>query len=99
MTRFHIVIVFISLFYYLYFLNLKPETYAMLKQPVTLSESIKLYALTLLRIVIGWHFLFEGISKAFTPSWSSADFLLAFQLALCRFLSLDCRNPVCSWCC
>jgi len=43
---------------------------------VTLSESIKLYALTLLRIVIGWHFLFEGISKAFTPAWSSADFLL-----------------------
>jgi hypothetical protein len=26
--------------------------------------------------VIGWHFLFEGISKAFTPAWSSADFLL-----------------------
>ncbi len=42
---------------------------------VTLSESIKLYALTLLRIVIGWHFLYEGISKAFTPGWSSADFL------------------------
>jgi uncharacterized membrane protein YphA (DoxX/SURF4 family) len=41
-----------------------------------LSENIKLYALTLLRIVIGWHFLFEGISKAFTPAWSSADFLL-----------------------
>jgi uncharacterized membrane protein YphA (DoxX/SURF4 family) len=41
-----------------------------------LPESIKLYALTLLRIVIGWHFLFEGISKAFTPAWSSADFLL-----------------------
>ena len=45
-------------------------------KPGTLSESIKLYALTLLRIVIGWHFLFEGISKAFTPSWSSADYLL-----------------------
>jgi uncharacterized membrane protein YphA (DoxX/SURF4 family) len=45
-------------------------------QPVTLSEKIRLYALTLLRIVIGWHFLYEGISKAFTPAWSSADFLL-----------------------
>jgi thiosulfate dehydrogenase [quinone] large subunit len=41
-----------------------------------LPGSIKLYALTLLRIAIGWHFLFEGISKAFTPSWTSADFLL-----------------------
>ena len=45
-------------------------------QPVTLSDKIRLYALTILRIVIGWHFLYEGISKAFTPSWSSADFLL-----------------------
>lgn len=42
----------------------------------TMSERLKIYALTLLRIVIGWHFLFEGISKAFTPAWSSADFLL-----------------------
>lgn len=37
---------------------------------------IRLYAIVLLRIVIGWHFLFEGISKLFSPSWSSADFLL-----------------------
>jgi uncharacterized membrane protein YphA (DoxX/SURF4 family) len=42
----------------------------------TLPDRLKLWALTLLRIAIGWHFLFEGISKAFTPSWSSADFLL-----------------------
>jgi uncharacterized membrane protein YphA (DoxX/SURF4 family) len=37
---------------------------------------IKLYAIVLLRIAIGWHFLFEGISKLFSPAWSSADFLL-----------------------
>jgi uncharacterized membrane protein YphA (DoxX/SURF4 family) len=40
------------------------------------QSKIKLYAFFFLRIVIGWHFLFEGISKAFTPAWSSADFLL-----------------------
>ncbi|MFN8208809.1 MAG: DoxX family protein [Bacteroidales bacterium] len=34
-----------------------------------------LYALTLLRIVIGWHFLFEGFSKLYTPGWTSADYL------------------------
>jgi uncharacterized membrane protein YphA (DoxX/SURF4 family) len=39
-------------------------------------KGIKLYALALLRIVIGWHFLFEGVTKLFTPSWSSADYLL-----------------------
>ena len=39
-------------------------------------KGIRLYALTLLRVAIGWHFLFEGLSKLFTPGWSSADFLL-----------------------
>ncbi len=34
------------------------------------------YALALLRIAIGWHFIFEGISKLFTPGWTSADYLL-----------------------
>jgi uncharacterized membrane protein YphA (DoxX/SURF4 family) len=31
---------------------------------------------TILRIVIGWHFLFEGISKLFNPNWSSASYLI-----------------------
>ncbi len=39
-------------------------------------KGIRLYAIVLLRIAIGWHFLFEGMSKLFTPSWSSADYLL-----------------------
>lgn len=39
-------------------------------------KGLKLYALTLLRVAIGWHFLFEGLSKLFTPGWSSADYLL-----------------------
>jgi len=32
--------------------------------------------LTILRIVVGWHFLFEGISKLFNPNWSSASYLI-----------------------
>jgi thiosulfate dehydrogenase [quinone] large subunit len=39
-------------------------------------KGTKLIALTLLRVAIGWHFLFEGLSKLFTPAWSSADYLL-----------------------
>ena len=31
---------------------------------------------TILRIAIGWHFLFEGISKLFNPNWSSASYLM-----------------------
>jgi uncharacterized membrane protein YphA (DoxX/SURF4 family) len=39
-------------------------------------SGIRLYAIVLLRIAVGWHFLFEGLSKLFTPAWSSADYLL-----------------------
>ena len=31
---------------------------------------------TILRIVIGWHFLYEGIAKLFNPTWSSAGYLM-----------------------
>jgi uncharacterized membrane protein YphA (DoxX/SURF4 family) len=34
------------------------------------------YLFTLLRISIGWHFLYEGIAKIFTPNWSSVSYLL-----------------------
>jgi thiosulfate dehydrogenase [quinone] large subunit len=36
----------------------------------------QLTALVLLRILIGWHFLYEGIVKLLNPYWSSAGFLL-----------------------
>lgn len=32
--------------------------------------------LTVLRILIGWHFLYEGIAKLSTPGWSSASYLM-----------------------
>ncbi len=34
---------------------------------------------SLLRIVIGWHFLYEGLVKLFNPSWSSGWYLLNAQ--------------------
>lgn len=33
------------------------------------------YLFTFLRIAIGWHFLYEGIAKIFTPNWSSLSYL------------------------
>ncbi len=47
-------------------LNMKNDAY---------SES-QLIGLVLLRILIGWHFLYEGISKLVNPYWSSAAYLL-----------------------
>src|ERR1035437_3417993 len=32
--------------------------------------------LTALRILVGWHFLYEGIIKLANPSWSAGPFLL-----------------------
>lgn len=36
----------------------------------------QLTALVILRILIGWHFLYEGIVKLLNPYWSSAGYLL-----------------------
>jgi len=32
--------------------------------------------IVVLRVVIGWHFLYEGIAKLTKPAWSAAGFLL-----------------------
>lgn len=37
----------------------------------------QIFALTMLRVLIGWHFLYEGLIKAFSPSWSSESYLSA----------------------
>jgi uncharacterized membrane protein YphA (DoxX/SURF4 family) len=34
------------------------------------------YLLTLLRILVGWHFLYEGIVKLINPAWSAKYYLL-----------------------
>jgi thiosulfate dehydrogenase [quinone] large subunit len=36
----------------------------------------QLTGLVVLRVLIGWHFLYEGIVKVLNPYWSSAGFLL-----------------------
>lgn len=36
----------------------------------------QLSLLVILRIVIGWHFLYEGVTKILNPNWSSLGFLL-----------------------
>ena len=32
-------------------------------------------AITVLRVAVGWHFLYEGIAKLTSPSWSAAGYL------------------------
>jgi thiosulfate dehydrogenase (quinone) large subunit len=35
------------------------------------------FSLVLLRILIGWHFLYEGVIKVYSPSWSAKGYLLS----------------------
>lgn len=35
----------------------------------------QLWALTLLRVLIGWHFLYEGLIKFYTPGWTAKAYL------------------------
>jgi len=38
-------------------------------------STYQLTSLVLLRVLIGWHFLYEGVSKIINPNWSSAEYL------------------------
>ena len=41
-----------------------------------------LMGIVLLRIAIGWHFLYEGLTKLFDPSWTAAGYLRSSQWLL-----------------
>jgi thiosulfate dehydrogenase [quinone] large subunit len=43
-------------------------------------SSGQLYALVALRILIGWHFLYEGVVKMYNPSWTAKGYLLSASI-------------------
>lgn len=47
--------------------------------------NLQLVALVVLRFLVGWHLLFEGVSKLFDPNWSSVGFLSESQWILAGF--------------
>ena len=38
-------------------------------------SGVQLFNLTLLRVLIGWHFLYEGLVKFYTPDWTAKHYL------------------------
>jgi uncharacterized membrane protein YphA (DoxX/SURF4 family) len=40
------------------------------------KKKIVAWIFSILRIFVGWHFLYEGIVKLFNPNWSSASYLM-----------------------
>lgn len=41
-----------------------------------MKNKSQIFWLVTLRVVIGWHFLYEGVVKLANPNWSSAGYLL-----------------------
>jgi thiosulfate dehydrogenase [quinone] large subunit len=39
-------------------------------------NNLQMIALVVLRVMIGWHFLYEGVAKLMKGNWSAAGFLL-----------------------
>ena len=51
------------------------------------------YLLTATRILIGWHFLYEGISKLLAPNWTSLAYLLESHWLFSGFFHWIASNP------
>jgi thiosulfate dehydrogenase [quinone] large subunit len=46
---------------------------------------LQMTAIALLRMLVGWHFLYEGLAKWLKPNWSASSFLL------------QARGPLAGW--
>jgi uncharacterized membrane protein YphA (DoxX/SURF4 family) len=56
-------------------------------------SGIRLYALFALRLAIGWHFLYEGVTKLMMPNWTSADYLQASSWWFAPFFHWIANTP------
>ncbi|MFC2086585.1 DoxX family membrane protein [Bacteroidota bacterium] len=50
--------------------------------------------ITSIRILIGWHFLYEGISKIFAANWTSAGYLMQSHWLFSDFFHWIALNPL-----
>jgi thiosulfate dehydrogenase [quinone] large subunit len=55
--------------------------------------SAERYVLITLRLLIGWHILYEGFAKLLIPNWSSVSFLKESQWILKGFSGWIISNP------
>jgi thiosulfate dehydrogenase (quinone) large subunit len=54
---------------------------------------MQIYVLVALRLLIGWHILYEGFSKLLIPNWSSVGFLSESKWILTGFSHWITSNP------
>ncbi len=56
-------------------------------------DDAQLYGLVILRVIIGWHILYEGVSKLINPYWSSAAYLLDSKWIFSGLAKIIVSNP------
>jgi thiosulfate dehydrogenase (quinone) large subunit len=59
----------------------------------TIYTPMQRYALVALRLLIGWHILYEGFSKLLIPNWSSLGFLNESKWILTGFSKYIVSHP------
>ncbi|MBN1999886.1 DoxX family protein [candidate division KSB1 bacterium] len=59
----------------------------------TRISTVQTVFLVFLRIVIGWHFLYEGTAKLFTPDWTAAGYLEMSRWIFGGFFQWIASNP------
>lgn len=47
-----------------------------MNQPTRFS-TWQTFGLVLMRLLIGWHFLYEGVTKLYSPSWTAKGYLMS----------------------
>lgn len=56
-------------------------------------SALQLTLLLILRFLIGWHVMYEGIAKALNPGWTAAEYLKNSQWILSDFFNWIAVNP------
>ncbi|MEN8186321.1 MAG: DoxX family membrane protein [Bacteroidota bacterium] len=56
-------------------------------------SNLQLFWLVTLRVIIGWHFLYEGLIKLSNPNWSSYGYLMDSKGFLEGFYQMLAANP------
>ena len=54
---------------------------------------VQMITVVVLRVLVGWHFLYEGIAKLSSPNWSAAGFLLQSRGPLSGLFRGMAANP------
>nr|WP_299383971.1 DoxX family membrane protein [Allomuricauda sp.] len=54
-------------------------------------------SITILRILVGWHFLYEGVVKLYNPEWTSFGYLASAQGPLKPLFTMLAQAPVLDW--